>query len=122
MTKWYDRIGNTIEMKVGSKWVKGVIVEGYRTHDGAVNMQTLAGKKYWCYTNAEDLHFRKCEGSKGDLITNADRIRAMSDEELIDFLCSIETYEEGSAMTIEGGIAMCSVSDVKKWLQEELEE
>ena len=35
--------------------------------------------------------------------TNADRIRSMTDEELLDFLCSIETYEQGSAMTIEGG-------------------
>lgn len=49
--------------------------------------------------------------------TNADRIRNMSDEELLDFLCSIETYEQGSAKTIEGGVAMCSVSDVEKWLK-----
>lgn len=48
--------------------------------------------------------------------TNADRIRSMTDEELLDFICSIETYDEGSAMTIEGGIAMCSVAEVEEWL------
>lgn len=49
--------------------------------------------------------------------TNADRIRNMTDEELLDFLCSIETYDEGSVKTIEGGVAMCSVTEVKQWLK-----
>ena len=39
--------------------------------------------------------------------TNADRIRNMSDEEFLDFICSIETYEEGSVKTIKNGVAMC---------------
>lgn len=56
-----------------------------------------------------------------DKQTNADRIRNMSDEELLDFICSIETYEEGSVMTIENSSALCSVTDVKKWLQSEAE-
>ena len=42
--------------------------------------------------------------------TNADRIRNMTDEELLDFICSIETYDEESAKTNEGGVAMCSVT------------
>ena len=54
--------------------------------------------------------------------TNADRIRSMTDEELLDFLCSIETYDEGSVKTIEGGVAMCSVTEVEQWLQKESEE
>ena len=54
--------------------------------------------------------------------TNADRIRNMTDEELLDFLCSIETYEQGSVKTIEGGVAMCSVTDVEQWLKTEGEE
>ena len=54
--------------------------------------------------------------------TNADRIRSMTDEELLDFLCSIETYDCGSAKTIEGGVAMCSVTDVEQWLKAESEE
>lgn len=53
--------------------------------------------------------------------TNADRIRNMSDEELLDFICSIETYEEGSVKTIENGVAMCSVTEIEKWLQSEAE-
>ena len=46
----------------------------------------------------------------------------MTDEELLDFLCSIETYDCGSAKTIEGGVAMCSVTDVEQWLKAESEE
>lgn len=53
--------------------------------------------------------------------TNADRIRSMTDEELLDFLCSIKTYEQGSAKTIEGGVAMCSVTEVEQWLSAESE-
>ena len=53
--------------------------------------------------------------------TNADRIRSMSDEELLDFICSIETYDDGSVKTIEGGSALCSVTDVENWLQSEVE-
>ena len=53
--------------------------------------------------------------------TNADRIRSMTDEELLDFLCSIETYEQGSVKTIEGGVAMCSVTEVEQWLRAESE-
>mgnify|MGYP000017712745 FL=1 len=53
--------------------------------------------------------------------TNADRIRSMTDEELLDFLCSIETYEQGSVKTIEGGVAMCSVTGVEQWLKAESE-
>ena len=59
----------------------------------------------------------RCDGKHN----NADRIRNMSDEELLDFICSIETYEEGSVMTIGNGIAMCSVAEVREWLQSEAE-
>lgn len=54
--------------------------------------------------------------------TNADRIRSMTDEELLDFICSIETYDDGSAKTIEVGVAMCSVTEVEQWLKAESEE
>ncbi len=53
--------------------------------------------------------------------TNAERIRSMTDEELLDFLCSIETYEQGSVKTIKGGVAMCSVTEVEQWLRAESE-
>lgn len=52
--------------------------------------------------------------------TNADRIRNMSDEELVDFICSIETYEEGSIKTIENGVSMHTVTEVREWLQSEM--
>ena len=53
--------------------------------------------------------------------TNADRIRNMSDGELLDFICSIETYEEGSVKTIENGVSMHTVTEVMDWLQSEAE-
>ena len=53
--------------------------------------------------------------------TNADRIRNMSDGELLDFICSIETYEEGSVKTIENGVSMHTVTEVREWLQSETE-
>lgn len=59
---------------------------------------------------------------ENDRQTNADRIRNMSDEELLDFICSIETYGEGSVMAIKGGTAMCSVTEVEEWLQSEAEQ
>ena len=60
--------------------------------------------------------------NQGKKQTNADRIRSMSDEELLDFICSIETYDNGSVKTIEGSYALCSVTDVEKWLQLKVEE
>ena len=73
-----------------------------------------------CVQNASDNYKR---------MTNADRIRTMSNEELLDFICSelldficsIETYDDGSAKTIEGSYALCSAADVEKWLQSEVE-
>ena len=53
--------------------------------------------------------------------THADKIRNMSDEELLDFICSIETYEEGSVKTIENGVSMHTVTEVREWLQSETE-
>lgn len=58
---------------------------------------------------------------KYEPITNADRIRNMSDEELLDFICSIETYDEGSVKTIENGVSMHTVTEVREWLQSEAE-
>ena len=62
---------------------------------------------------------RECRHYK--CMTQADRIRSMNDEELLDFICSIETYDEGSVKTIEGGSALCSVTDVENWLQSEVD-
>ena len=68
MTKWYDRIGNSIEMFDGRNWVKGKVVNGYRTFDGAVTMCADEDKeKLWCSVEREGTWFRKCEDSLGDL-------------------------------------------------------
>ncbi len=80
----------------------------------------IVGK--WCPKINDSPHLdadRECEHYKA--MTNADRIRSMTDEELLDFICSIETYDEGNAKTIEGGVAMCSVAEVEQWLRKEVE-
>ncbi len=136
MIKWYDRIGNTIEMRVDRKWVKGIIIDGYKTHEGAVNMQTLTGKKYYCYVDSEDLNFRKCVDSDGDLITNADRIRAMSDEELAEKMMTHVNREIADIVPFCKNLIECQkkldagerISDeickkcLIEWLQSESEE
>ena len=117
MTKWYDRIGNTIEMNINNQWIKGKVVYGYRTHDGVVNMETEDGKKCWCGSSGEGVHFRKCDDSDGDLISNADRIRHMTDEELAEFLFEVE-YRRS---VFGNGAKWKSEEDALKYLQEEVE-
>lgn len=80
-------------------------------------------QNHWCDMVADspdENAERKC--CTYERMTNADKIRSMTDEELLDFICSIETYDEGSVKTIEGGSALCSVTDVENWLQSEVEE
>lgn len=77
---------------------------------------------HWCEKIVDSPHEddeRKCEHYK--CMTQADHIRSMSDEELTDFICSIETYGDGSVKTIEGGSGLCSVAEVEEWLQSEVE-
>ena len=99
MTKWYNRVGNTIEMCVDGNWIKGIVVKGERSFDGIINMKTLTGRHCWCGCGGEGIHFRKCDDSDGDLLTNADRIRSMSDEELAEWLTKITDDAQSDAMT-----------------------
>ena len=115
MIKWYDRIGNTIQMNVNGEWIKGKIVEGYRTHDGCVNMETDTGRKIGCGASMEGVSFKKCNDSLGDLQTNADRIRSMSDEELAEWLTKITDDAQLDAET------KCNYQ-WPEWLQSEAEE
>ena len=52
-------------------------------------------------------------------LTNGDAIRNMTDEDLVDMICSINTYDDGSVITVLGSAAMCSVGDVEKWIKSE---
>lgn len=114
MTKWYDRIGNTIEMNIDNQWIKGIITNGYRTHDGLINMRAENGNHYWCGINGEYIHFRKCDDSLGDSLSNADRIRAMSDEELANHFSEFIKDSKNNEYCE-------SVNDWLKWLQTEVE-
>ena len=126
MINWYDRIGNRIEMKLYGDsdksdfgWVKGNVIEGYRYRDGIVRMKSDYGSIIWCGVESGD--FRKSEDSLGDFISNADRIRSFSDEELaMNMMCP----NENGLGEIE-----CDKSDncncyacILKWLQSEVEE
>ena len=96
MIIWYERIGNRIEMKLYEdsdkpdfEWVKGNVIEGYRYRDGIVSMKSDDGRIIWC--GVESGYFRKSEDSLGDFISNADRIRSFSDEELaMNMMCPNE--------------------------------
>ena len=125
MIKWYDRIGNRIEMKLYEdadksdfEWVKGSVIEGYRYKDGIVSMKSDDGRIIWCGVESGD--FRKSEDSLGDFISNADRIHSFSDEELaMNMMCP----NENGLGEIE-----CEKSDncncyacILKWLQSEVE-
>lgn len=116
MIKWYDRIGNRIEMKLYEnadkpdfQWVKGNVVKGYRYQDGIVTMESDDGRIIWCGVESSD--FRKSEDSLGDFISKADKIRSMSDEELAEFLMDISM----------GMLIDKKIMNVKSWLQSESE-
>ena len=118
MVKWYDRIGNTIEMRVGRGWIKGTVIDGERTGDGIVNMETAEGRKYWCGVGTEGVYFKKCDDSVGDLITNADHIRSFSDEELAEFLIDHHRYP---CKYCSGCPVECS-DGLMQWLKSEVKE
>lgn len=86
MTKWYHRIGNSIRVWVDGDWITGKIVMGYRTYDGLINVIGNDGKRYSCGENIENIGFKKTKESFGDMQTNAEKIRGMSDNELAVFL------------------------------------
>ena len=55
-------------------------------------------------------------------ITNADRIRAMSDEELAEFLCSVYDDDDTFGKFINGYIIPYYNEDsIKEWLQQPVE-
>lgn len=129
MIIWYDRIGNRIEMKLYEdsdkpdfEWVKGNVIEGYRYRDGIVSMKSDDGRIIWCGVESGD--FRKSEDSLGDFISNADRIRAMSDDALAEF---IEQVSTDSMETIFFGTKEYEEiwehkENALEWLQREAEE
>lgn len=115
MTKWYDRIGNTIQMYIEDEWIKGNIIKGERSFDGIINMKTSSGQTYWCGVNGEYIHFRKCNDSLGDLLTNTDKIRSMSNDELAKWLTKITDDAQLDANT------KCNYQ-WDEWLKEEVEQ
>lgn len=89
MTNWYDRIGNEIKMLVevdhgAYDVIVGTVFAGERYKDGIVSMHGKDGKDYSCGVDSWTL--QKTEKTLPDLLTNADRIRQMTDEELNRFL------------------------------------
>lgn len=62
-------------------------------HLGYLSDGDYVGKRVWCenITDSPDLEMeRDCENYAP--MTNADRIRSMTDDELADFLVTVESY------------------------------
>lgn len=113
MTKWYDRVGNHIEMKLfhdadgnDFEWVKGRVVAGYRYRDGIITMASENERIIWC--GVESSCYRKTDDSLGDLITIGDKIREMGNEELADFLTQKFLHGVGNDLVL-------------KWIKTEVE-
>ena len=66
---------------------------------------------------------RTCNGSGKKLMTNADHIRSMSDEELALWICGVYDIEEENGKFINGIIIPGYVPhDIEEWLQRPAEE
>ena len=52
----FPSVGQKIEMLCNGKWRKGIVIEGYRYHDGVVTMRTANGKEYWCGQDRTDIY------------------------------------------------------------------
>lgn len=100
------------------EWVKGNVIKGYRYQDGIVSMKSDDGRIIWCGVETSD--FRKSDGSLGDFISNADRIRSMSDEELAMYMMC--PNENGLAEIDCDKSDSCNCYEcLLKWLQSEVE-
>lgn len=87
------------------------------------------GKKGFCHDNDNCANCEFCDNSGGEYkevqLTNADRIRAMSDEELASFLS--EFKDCGGGCLVGKGVpdcsGLCATADTLGiWLQQPLEE
>ena len=121
MTKWYDRIGNEIKMIVPVDHgqfnvIVGTVYAGERSRDGIVSMRGEDGKDYFC--GVDNWTLQKTENTLPDLLTNADRIRQMTDEELNTFLWAWKINSLASFME-EGGAGLMNAVGQLEWLQEE---
>lgn len=54
--------GEPIEMLIDGIWVKGKVINDYRSRDGIVNMETADGKKYWCGCEWKECYRQPKEG------------------------------------------------------------
>ena len=84
-----------------------------------VNVTCKLGTK-GCFEDGRCHALGRCENK---IETNADRIRAMSDEELADFLLGIDHYwDDGQCIVgFDNAILNDSKSDILEWLQSEAE-
>lgn len=87
------------------------------------------GDEWWnCKTECQKCKYTDMQGEKipsnwkGKPKTNADRIRAMTDEELAEFLCGVYDNDEDYAKFINGYcIPYYNEDSIKEWLQQPAE-
>lgn len=56
--------GEPIEMLIDGVWLKGKVINDYRSRDGIVNMETADGRKYWCGCERTDCYRQPKEGDE----------------------------------------------------------
>lgn len=69
-----------------------------------------------CLTGENDRFYARRKEKK--LMTNADRIRSMSDEELAEFICAVSDDDEGAKMVECHYFPVYSIYDILEWLNE----
>ena len=85
----------------------------------SVNATCKLGQK-GCYDDGRCHALGNCENK---IVTNADRIRAMSEEELAEWIYSLNHYFDNHRNVLSiGGITMedC-ITDISEWLKREVE-
>ena len=77
------------------------------------------GRRWYCYIDP-----RECDKLAHSVsVTNADRIRAMTDEELDLWICGVYDIEEENGKFINGMIIPgYTLHDIEEWLQQPAEE
>jgi hypothetical protein len=49
-------VGQEAEIYLEGRWIRGIIVAGYRFQDGIVTIQTEDGRRIWCGEDRTDLY------------------------------------------------------------------
>ena len=90
-----------------------------RTESGELGGPATSVCRFWEALDMAIAALREREGKDTNTPTNADRIRAMSDEELALWICGVYDIEEENGKFINGIIIPgYAPHDIEEWLQQ----